>query len=78
MEDQQILYLEPYKGRAKRVLLTEKGKEYVKQTAGRLFEVERGAFKSWTKDEIDLHVSLLEKYVDSIQQQIQELGDYEI
>jgi len=71
LEKAGILYLEKYKGRAKKVLLTERGRIYVKETVARIYEAESKAFASWTEDEIDTHILLLEKYVDSFRQEIE-------
>ena len=40
LEKDGILYLEPYKGRAKLAVLTEKGQAYAEQTAARLLHAE--------------------------------------
>ena len=37
LETEDILFLKQHTGRAKKVCLTEKGREYTRQTAGRLF-----------------------------------------
>lgn len=55
------------------MLLTEKGKEYIRETAGRLYETERNAFSSWTEEELGMHVQLLEKYVESFRKELQKL-----
>ena len=73
LENDQILYLEQYKGKTKKVILTDKGKEYILKTAARLYEAESKAFESWSENEIDMHIRLMEKYVDSFRTQVQEL-----
>ena len=73
LEKEEIIFLEQYNGKAKRVFLTDKGKDYAKQTAGRLYEAENKAFESWTEREIDTHIHLLEKYVESFKIQVQKL-----
>lgn len=73
LEKDNILYLEQYKGRAKRVCLTEQGKEYVMRTAARVFEAESEVFSSWTETEIDAYIYFLEKYMYSFQKQITKL-----
>ena len=73
LEDDGILYLEQYKGKAKMVLLTDKGKQYVAETVSRLCEAEIAALETWTAAEIDTHISLLEKYVTSFKAQAEKL-----
>lgn len=71
MEEQGIVYLEPYLGKAKRVCLTEKGRAYIAGTAQRVFEAECAVFADWTQTEIDTYLALLEKFNVSIREQIE-------
>lgn len=71
LEKQGILYLEPYQGRAKRVCLTDAGKDYVKQTAARIYEAETKAISSWTEEEIETHIRLMEKFLESFREQVE-------
>lgn len=73
LEAEEILYLEPYKGKTKRVCLTEKGKIYVTQTAARLYQAECQAFDSWTQEEIEQYVKLMEKFQQTLRIQIEEM-----
>ena len=70
LEKDGILYLEPYTGRSKKIVLTEKGREFVQQTVARLVDAEIKAFDSWSQKEIDTYVALMEKYTESLRQQI--------
>ena len=70
LEKDNILYLEAYKARSKRVLLTAKGKDYLSLTAKRLYDAEIAAFEDWTEEEIDIHIRLMAKYTTSLQKQI--------
>ncbi len=73
LEKKHIIYLEQHSGRAKKVVLTDTGKEYVQKTVSRLFDAEAAAFVSWTEDEINAHIGFMEKYIDSFREQIEEL-----
>ncbi|BCJ95947.1 hypothetical protein acsn021_35160 [Anaerocolumna cellulosilytica] len=73
LEADGILFLEQYNGRAKKVILTDKGKEYVQKTAARLYQAEMDAFDTWTEDEISTYIRLMEKYADCFRQQIEKL-----
>lgn len=73
LEADDILYLEKYTGRAKKIFLTEKGKNYINNTVAKLYEAEVLAFDSWTKEEVNSYISLMEKYVDCFRKQLANL-----
>ncbi len=73
LEADGILYLEQHTGRAKKIVLTEKGEEYVDKTVAKLYEAEVQAFESWTTEEINTYINLMEKYVDCFRKQISAL-----
>ena len=73
LETEDILFLKQHTGRAKKVCLTEKGREYTRQTAGRLFEAEGRAFDTWTTEEINTYLRLMEKYVACLRTQIERI-----
>lgn len=73
LEADGILYLEQHNGRSKKIILTDKGKDYVEKTAARLHQAEMDAFDSWTEDEISTYIRLMEKYTDCFRQQIENL-----
>lgn len=69
LEKENILYLEKYSGKSKKIILTDKGKEYIKQTAALLYQAEIDAFSSWDDEDIYMYIHLLEKYRDSFSKQ---------
>ena len=73
LEGKGILALQQYKGRAKKVVLTEAGREYAAQTAGRLFAAEVCALDAWPTEEINEYICLMEKYVAGLRAQIEQL-----
>lgn len=73
LEADDILYLENDKGKAKRVFLTQKGKEYIAVTAVRLREAECNAFNDWTENELELYFKLNEKYNESFKKEIDKM-----
>lgn len=73
LESEDIIYLENFKGRAKKVLLTEKGKGYIQQTAARLYQAEKNVYDSWTEEDLNTYVHLTEKYVDLFREQLTKL-----
>lgn len=54
-------------------MLTDKGRDYIRQTVARLLEAEIRAFDGWSEDEIKTHISLMEKYTESLRRQIHQL-----
>lgn len=73
LEGDGILYLENDTGRTKRIFLTSKGEEFVKKTVARLQEAEAQAFDTWTEEEIDTYVKLMEKYAEDFRRQMSRL-----
>lgn len=73
LEKKHIIYLEQHSGRAKKVILTDTGKEYVQKTVARLFDAESAVFTSWTEEEINAHIGFMEKYIHSFQEQVKKL-----
>lgn len=74
LEEEEILYLEHYRGRTKMAILTRKGRDYVEQTVARLFAAEVGAFSSWAETEIDAHIRYLERYLDGFRIRLPDLA----
>lgn len=70
-----LLYLTQDKGKMKRVWLTERGKEFVSRTASRLFETECRALDGWTEDELEQHVTLMEKYNQCFRRELDHMAD---
>jgi len=73
LEADGILYLEQHTGRTKTVVLTDKGKDYVRKTVAKLYEAEAEAFDSWSTEEINTYIRLMEKYVECFRKQIDAL-----
>lgn len=73
LERGEILYLTPSAGKAKNVNLTEKGKIYAEQTGGRILKAECDAFDTWSEEEIETYLSLMEKYNRAFQAQVEKL-----
>ena len=73
LEADDILHLEQHTGRSKKVVLTEKGKDYVQQTVAKLYQAEQNAFGSWSEEEISTYIALMEKYNDCFRCQVEKL-----
>lgn len=73
LENSDILHLEPYIGRAKKIILTEKGKEYIQKTAAKIYQAEIQAFDTWSDEEIRTYIRLMEKYAECFRHQIEKM-----
>ena len=73
LEASDILYLEQHTGRAKKVVLTEKGKQFIQKTAAKIYQAEIQAFDTWSEEEIATYIRLMEKYADCFRQQIEKI-----
>jgi len=73
LEADDILHLVQYTGRSKKVVLTEKGKDFARQTVAKLYQAEQSAFDSWSEEEISTYIVLMEKYNDCFRRQIEKL-----
>lgn len=73
LEKEGILYLTQHNGRAKNVILTDYGKEYVRQTVAKLYQAEAKAFDSWSDDEISAYIGAMEKYKECLRRQIENI-----
>lgn len=70
LEADGILHLEQHTGRSKKVVLTEKGKDYAEKTVARLYQAEQAAFDNWSEEEISVYIALMEKYNDCFRRQV--------
>lgn len=73
LEQDGIIFLEQYKGKAKKVRITPIGQEYISKTAKRLFEAECGAFKDWSQEQLMTYLSLSQKYNQALRLEIEKL-----
>lgn len=73
LETEDILFLESDGGRAKRVRLTGKGKQYVMKTGARLYKAECAAFDDWNEEEMEMYMRLMQKYNESFSAQIEKM-----
>lgn len=71
LEEEGILYLVQSKGKNKKVMLTEKGKAYLEQTAAKIYAAESRAFAGWTEAELEEYLRLTEKFAESFREQVQ-------
>lgn len=73
LESEDILYLETFSGRKKKISLTNKGKALVKDTVLRVIKIENEIFGSWEATERQKYIELTQKYLSSFKEKIKEL-----
>lgn len=71
LEKDNIICLKQHDRRSKKVILSEKGKQFVNTTAARLYRAELDALKDWSDEEIRTYIKLTEKYLECFKQQIE-------
>lgn len=71
LERDGVLYLERHTAKTKCVCLTESGRDYMLNTAARLYEAEREALDDWTDEEQRQYVRLMKKYIAALRRQVQ-------
>ena len=73
LEADCLIHLRQMDGRSKMVSFTEEGRTFAENTVARLFAAETDALESWSEQEVDLFLKLMEKYADSLKEQIEKL-----
>ena len=73
LEDEGIVFLKPAGVRTKKVCLTDKGKETVKDTVLKVMAIENKIFGSWERHELDMYIELTQRYLTALREEIKEL-----
>lgn len=72
LERENIIYLESVGAKNKKVCLTEKGKQFADQTAGRVIQAENEIFESWPSEDVQKYLDLTEAYLSALQKKAEE------
>ncbi|MCI8530241.1 MAG: ArsR family transcriptional regulator [Lachnospiraceae bacterium] len=75
LEEEGILYLEPFNAKSKKVFLTEKGKGLAEKTAYRILQAENDIFATWEKKDVEAYLDLTEKYLLCMKEKAKKLGN---
>ena len=73
LEAENIVRLETYQGRKKKVSLTDAGYALAKDTILPLIAIENGIFGSWSDEEKNLYIELTRQYLSVFTKKIKEL-----
>ncbi len=74
LEKQEILFLETFSGKKKRAILTEKGRQFCKDTIAPIFQIENSVFAEFSSSELDAFITLHEKYNAVLGKHINDYG----
>ena len=72
LEGEDIICLEAVDGKAKKVCLTKKGRQFADKTACRLVEAENEIFESWSLEDIWKYLELTERFLNSLKEKIEQ------
>lgn len=73
LESEGIVRLEIFKGRKKKVFLTDAGYQLAKNTVFPLIEIENGIFDGWSEEERTVYMGLIQRYLSTFKEKIKEL-----
>lgn len=73
LESEGILYLKPFGLKKKMIYLTPLGKSLAQQTVLRLIEIENEILDSWSKEDQEIYVSLMKRFLDQFNEKIDRL-----
>lgn len=73
LEEEEILYLEPFNAKSKKVYLTDKGRKLTEKTAYRILRAEDDIFASWDREDVEKYLELTEKYLLCLREKIKEI-----
>lgn len=73
LEEEGILYLEPYNAKSKKAFLTEKGRELAEKTAYCIIQAENEIFGSWKKEDVEQYLALTEQYLMCLKRKVKDM-----
>lgn len=73
LETEQVVTLEMWGSKNKRVCFTEKGRDLAERTAGRVMEAEDQIFASWTREDVEKYLELTEAFSEALKEKVKTL-----
>jgi len=70
LETDEMIYLEKYNGRTKKVFLTEKGKRLAEKTVVRILEMENDIFSAWSEEDFNRYIAYIERFVSELEESV--------
>ena len=73
LAEQGMITLEAVNGKAKRVCLTDAGRELASRTSKKIFDIENEIFASWSDEDVQKYVQLTERFLDALREKVAHL-----
>ena len=73
LEADGIVRLETFRGRKKKVRLTDKGEQYVKDTVYPIIRIENEISDSWSGEEKNTYIELTRRYLEAFREKLKEV-----
>ncbi len=73
LEADGIVRLETFRGRKKKVRLTDKGEQYVKDTVYPIVRIENEISDSWSEEEKNTYIELTRRYLEAFREKLKEV-----
>ena len=73
LEADDIIFLEAVGSRKKKICLTKKGKDFVKNTVFKVIEIENNIYNSWSQEECSFYYDLSRRFLDDFRREISKL-----
>ena len=73
LEADGIVRLETFRGRKKKVRLTDKGEQYVKDTVYPIIRIENEISDSWSEEEKNTYIELTKRYLEAFREKLKEV-----
>ncbi len=73
LEADGIVRLETFRGRRKKVRLTDKGEQYVKDTVYPIIRIENEISDSWSEEEKNTYIELTRRYLEAFREKLKEV-----
>lgn len=70
LEKEGLTRLVAVDGKSKMVVLTDKGTDYSLNTACKIIDAENSVLNGWTKEEVNIYLSLTEKFIAQLKERM--------
>lgn len=77
LEKEKMLYVKPYKGKSKEIVLTEVGRRRADALIAPICRAEHNAFVAWKDEEVDAFLVLMKKYAETFKNEVAKIPERE-
>jgi len=71
LEEQGILCFSNSDKKSKAILITQKGKEFIKEKNGPIVDIEEHIYSTWTQQEVDTYLALTAKFKNQLKEEVE-------